>query len=315
MEGGRAERRGPAGSEVSRVRVVVPIALSFVLLFVAAAAWAAPPYVAYVSCSPHEDAAPSHACRLGEQLGARFELRGRTEAPFQTCVGRVGPPPGAEPLCVSGEPAYALTPLIAPFRPANLGSYEVSWRVEGRQVASWGLNVIPVARPLTTRAASRALRYKVLAESPGARFLSPGGPLCPRIYPGHVPRSLCFAEYRAGRLHSLLGYAVGGKGDRLSLRFRAEARWFRRWVRCPLHGLPGTLVSNNNCGYHQPQNDEDLLRSKALPQIRTGRPLPSVRWTFAESAGFAALGLYRVKKVGNVYLYRNSLGDVFRYRP
>jgi hypothetical protein len=298
-----------------RLAAATATLLILTLLVFATAALASTSYVAYVSCSPHEDAAPSHACRLGERLGARFELRGRTEAPFQTCFDRGGPPPGSEPFCVSGEPAYALTPLIAPFRPANLGSYEVSWRVEGRQVASWSLNVIGVERPLTTQVASRALRYKLLAESPGARFLSPGGPLCPRIYQGHVPRSLCFAEYQVGKLHSLVGYAVGGKGDRLSLRFRAEARWFRRWVRCPLHDLPGTLVSNNNCGYHQPQNDEDLLRSQALAQIRAGRPLPSVRWTFAESAGFAALGLYRIRTMGDAYLYRNSLGDAFRYRP
>jgi hypothetical protein len=298
-----------------RLAAATATLLLFTLPVFATPALASTPYVAYVSCSPHEDAAPSHACRLGEQLGARFELRGRTEASFQTCFSRGGLPSDAEPYCVSGEPAYALTPLIVSFRPTNLGSYEVSWRVEGNRVASWDLNVISVERPLTRQAASGALRNKVLAESPGARFLGLGRPLCPRIYQGQVPRSLCFAEYQVGKLHSLVGYAVGGKGDRLSLRFRAEARWLRRWVRCPLHGLPGTLVSNNNCGYHQPQNDEDLLRSQALEQIRAGRPLPPVRWTFAESSGFAALGLYRVKKAADHFLYRNSLGDAFRYRP
>lgn len=293
---------------------------SAILLAVALApcptpATAAPSYVAYASCSPHEDAAPSHECRLGEQLGAFFEARGRTEAPFQTCFNRVGSPLGSEPFCLSGEPAYALTPLIDSFSLTEMGSYELTWRVEGHRVASWRLSMIPGERRLTRLAARRALRLRLLAELPDARFLSPGGPLCPRIYPAHVSHSLCFAEYRVGRLYGLVGYAVGGKGDRLSLRFRAEAHWFRRWVPCPLKGLPGLLASNNNCGYHQPQSDEDLLRSQALTQIRTGSSLPPLRWMFAESAGFRPLGLYRVKKSGGAYLYRNSAGDAFRYRP
>ena len=289
--------------------------LAITILAFATPAPAAPSYVAYVSCSPHEDAAPSHACRLGERLGAFFESRGRTETPFQTCFGRAGISPVSEPFCVSGEPAYALTPLIAPFRLTQLGPYEVTWRVEGDRVASWALNMIPVEKPFTRRAASRAVRYRLLAESPNTRFLSSGGPHCPRIYPAHVPHALCFAEYRTGRLHGLVGYAVGGKGDRLSLRFRSAAHWLRRWAPGPLEGLPGALASNNNCGYRQPQNDEDLLRSQALAQIRSGKPLPPVHWTFAESAGFAALGFYRVKRVGDAFLYRNALGDSFRYRP
>lgn len=298
-----------------RLASVSAILLAVALVPGTTLATAAPSYVAYASCSPYEDAAPAHECRLGEQLGAFFEARGRTETPFQVCFNRIGSPLGPEPFCVSGEPAYAFTPLINSFSLTQLGSYELTWRVEGRQVASWRLSMIPVERRLTRLAARRALGFKLLAESPDARFLGPGGPLCPRIYPAHVPHSLCFAEYRAGRLHGLVGYAVGGKGDRLNLRFRAEAHWFRRWAPCPLKGLPGVLASNNNCGYHQPQSDEDLLRSQALAQIRTGGSLPPLRWLFAESAGFGPLGLYRVRKSGGVYLYRNSAGDAFRYRP
>jgi hypothetical protein len=288
------------------------LAATFLLMLLPSSAQASPAFVSYVGCSAGADAAPAHACRLGEQLGAFFEVKNRTEVQFQTCIGRF---PGQRGACTTEQLATALTPMVLRFTPRNLGSYEVSWRVEGRQVASWALNVVPVERPLTTQAASRALRYKLLAESPAARFLTKGGPLCPRIYRGHVPRSLCFAEYRTGKLHSLVGYAVGGEGDQLSLRYRAEARWFRRWALCPLNDLPGTLSSNNDCGYHQPQNDEDLLRSQALTEIRAGRPLPSVRWTFAESTGFSALGLYRVTRRCGSYLYRNSLGDAFRYRP
>lgn len=291
------------------------LAASLLFLLLAGSAKASPAYVAYVGCSSHAEAAPAHSCRLGEQLGAFFELEGRTEAGFQTCVRREIAAPTHEPSCTREQPAYALTPMVLRFKPLQLGSYQVSWRVEGREVASWSLNVVPQSSHLTTQRASRALRYELLAEAPGTRFLTRGGPLCPRIYPGQVPRSLCFAEYRTGRLRHLVGYAVGGDGDQLSLRFRAEARWFRRWVRCPLTNLPGQLVSNNNCGYHQPQNDEDLLHSQALGDIRAGNPLPPVHWTFAESAGFAALGSYRVTRRGSSYLYRNSLGDAFRYRP
>lgn len=283
---------------------------AFLLLIPSSAGASPPAYVIYVGCSAGGDAAPAHACQLGEQLGAFFEVTNRPEVQFQTCIGR----PSHPGPCTTEQLATALTPMVLRFTPRQLGSYEVTWRVEGRQVGSWPVNVTPQARPFTTKVASQALRYKLLAESPGARFLTPGGPLCPRIYPGHVTRSLCFAEYRTGRLRNLLGYAVGGKGDRLSLRFRVEARWFRRWVRCPLKSLPGVLVSNNNCGYHQPQNDEDLLRGQTLADIRAGRPLPPVHWTFAESTGLAALGFYRVAKQGSSYLCRNPL-DAFRYRP
>lgn len=286
------------------------LAGAFVLLLPSSAG-ASPAYVSYVGCSAGGDAAPAHACKLGEQLGAFFEVTHRTEVQFQTCIGRPGHP-GA---CTTEQLATALTPMVLRFTPSQLGSYEVTWRVEGRQVGSWPFNVNPQAKSFTTKVASQALRDKLLAESPGARFLTPGGPLCSRIYPRHAPRSLCFAEYRTGRLRTLSGYAVGGKGDRLSLRYHLKARWFRRWVRCPLKSLPGALVSNNNCGYHQPQNDEDLLRGQALGDIRAGRPSPPVHWTFAESTGFTALGFYRVTKKGNSYLYRNSLGDAFRYHP
>ncbi len=287
------------------------LATTLVLLLLPSSAQASSAFVSYVGCSAGADAAPSHACQLGEQLGAFFEVTNRTEVQFQTCVGRSGPPA----VCTTEQLASALTPLVTRFTPNYLGSYEVSWLVEGRPVASWSVNVIPQAKPFTTLAASRALRYKLLAEAPSARFLTPGGPLCPRIYyPGRLPYSVCFAEYRVGRLHKLVGYAVGGNGDQLSLRFRAEARWFRRWAPCPLNRLPGTLSSNNDCGYHQPQSDEDLLHSQALAEIRAGGPMSALRWTFAESAGFSALGLYRVTRRGSSYLYRNSLGDAFRYQ-
>jgi hypothetical protein len=287
------------------------MAATLLFLLLPGSAEASPAYVPYAGCSVGEDAAPSHVCKLGEQLGAFFEVRSRTEVQFQTCISR----PGQRGTCTTEQPAYALTPLVLSFTPMDLGFYEVTWRVGGRQVASWGVNVVPVAKSLTTQAASRALRYKLLGESPGAHFLTGAGPLCPRIYSGHVPRSLCFAEYQTGRLRTLVGYAVGGEGDQLSLRYRAEARWFRRWAPCPLSDLPGKLSSNNDCGYHQPQNDEDLLRRQALAAIRGGRPLPSMRWTFAESAGFAALGFYRVTKSGGSYLFTNAVGDSFRYVP
>lgn len=287
------------------------LAAAFILLLPSSAGASAPTYVSYVGCSDWADAAPAHACQLGEQLGAFFEVTNRPEIQFQTCIGR----PGHTDTCTAEQMATALTPLVLRFRPLQVGSFEVAWRVEGRQVGSWLVNITSTAKPFTTEVASESLRYKVLAEAPDARFLTPGGPLCPRIDPGRVPRSLCFAEFRTGRLRNLFGYTVGGKGDQLSLRYRVKARWFRRWVPCPLKSLPGVLVSNNNCGYHQPQNDEDLLRSQALADIRAGRPLRSVHWTFAESTGFNALGLYRVTRKGGSYVFRNSLGDGFRYRP
>lgn len=285
--------------------------LAAALLLLPGSAEASPSYVSYVGCSAGGDAAPAHACQLGERLGAFFEVTNRPEVQFQTCIGR----PSQPATCTREQLATALTPMVLRFTPKQLGSFEVTWRVGGRPVSSWSVNVVPQAEPFTTEVASRALRYKVLAESPDARFLTRGGPLCPRIYAGPVPRSVCFAEYRTGRLHTLLGYAVGGKGDQLTLRYRVKARWFRRWVRCPLKSLPGVLVSNNNCGYHQPQNDEDLIRNQALADIRAGSPLPSVHWTFAESAGLTALGFYHVTKRDGSYLYRNSLGDAFSYRP
>jgi hypothetical protein len=287
------------------------MAATLLFLLLPGSAVASSAYVSYAGCSAGEDAAPSHVCKLGEQLGAFFEVRSRTEVQFQICISRSG----QQGNCTTGQPAYALTPLVLRFTPTDLGSYEITWRVGGRQVASWGVNVVPVAKSLTTQTGSRALRNKLLAESPEARFLTRGGPLCPRIYSGHVPHSLCFAEYQAGRLRTLVGYAVGGEGDRLSLRYRAEARWFRRWAPCPLRDIPGRLSSNNNCGYHQPQNDEDLLRRQALAEIHNGRPLPSVRWTFTESAGFATLGFYRVTRSGGSYLFTNAVGDSFRYVP
>jgi hypothetical protein len=285
------------------------------LLF-AAAAHASPSYVAYVGCSPGPNAAPALSCRLGERLGAFFEVTDRTEVQFQTCFAAETPSPGVEPSCTKPQSAYALTPMVLRFTPPRLGTYRVSWQVNGMEVASSSLEVTPDDRGLNAAIARQVMRAKVLLDASGASFLPPSGPICPRIAPrrGGPPRALCFAEFQSGRLHNLLAYAVAGYGDQLGLSFRAEARWFRKWVRCPLVSVPGVLTSNNNCGFHQPQSDEELLR-QALANIRLGHPLRSVHWTFAESAGFGRIGAYRVTREGNAYRYANSVGDSFRYRP
>jgi hypothetical protein len=293
-------------------RLLLALRVCTLPLFVAPSVRAAPSYVAYVGCSASADAAPAHVCKLGDRLGAFFETTDHIEVQFQTCISFSS----QQPTCIKEQPATALTPLVFHFTPRLLGSYFVSWRVNGHEVASWPVETAVERSVLTPAIASEAFKAKILADSPGARFPRAGSPLCPKAYPGHSdPRSVCFAEYRTGRLWHLLGYGASGKGDQIGLHFRAEARWFRKWVHCSLGQAPGVLTSNNDCGYHQPQNDEDLLLGQVLSNLNSEHPLRPVRWTFAESTGFPSIGIYRAKKAGRSYVFTNAIGDSFRYRP
>jgi hypothetical protein len=101
----------------------------------------------------------------------------------------------------------------------------------------------------------------------------------------------------------------------MSLGFRNEARWFRRWAPCPLKGVSGALFSNNDCGYHQLETDASFLISGVVPNIHRHHALHPVGWRFIGSAGFAPLGIYRARRAGGSYLFTNALGDSFRYVP
>ena len=281
-------------------------------LFAAAPVRAAPSYVAYVGCSVSADAAPAHTCKLGDRLGAFFETTDHIEVQFQTCIGFSA----QLPTCSKEQLATALTPMVFRFTPRLLGSYLVSWRVNGHEVASWPVETVAERSILTPALASEAFKAKILADSPGALFPRVGGPLCPKAYPGHSgPRSVCFAEYRTGRLWHVFGDGASGKGDQIGLHFRAESRWFRKWVRCSLDQAPGVLTSNNDCGYHQPQKRRRPASQSGTSNLDSDHPLRSVRWTFAGSTGFPSIGTYRTKKAGRSYIFTNAVGDSFRYRP
>jgi hypothetical protein len=147
-----------------------------ILLLLPGRAEASPTYVSYVGCSAGGDAAPSHVCKLGDQLGAFFEVKNRTEVQFQTCIGR----PGQRGACTAEQLATALTPLVLRFTPKLLGSYVVTWFVAGRAVASWAFQSVPTDAGITAATASKAFREKILLESPRRPFSAPRGQVLPQ---------------------------------------------------------------------------------------------------------------------------------------
>lgn len=194
--------------------------------------------------------------------------------------------------------------------------------------AAAGAKTIHVHNPgnpglLSPAGAARSMGAK-LAVRPGSPFSHRDGgldqPLCPRveIFSGHAQ---CFAQWRDGRATWWLALGTVSAGQIKSTNPSKEAtiyelgHWTRRWVPCPLHGSPGTLTSNNDCGRHIPQSDAYFVQVELLGSIRSHRPIKPIGWQFTDSAGDDVLGLYKVARQGRAYVATNGVGDSFRYTP
>jgi hypothetical protein len=157
-----------------------------------------------------------------------------------------------------------------------------------------------------------------MAEHPEATFPADEGTLCPELYSaGNGSYSICYAEYKIAGTWHLDGATATVKQNAITLSLIARTRWRRRWVKCNLRlwHVPGTLVSNNNCGLHQPQVDAYFIWNEAYPGIRSHLAVHHVGWLFADSAGFNSIGRYHAHKIGRVYTFTNAVGDSFRYTP
>lgn len=176
---------------------------------------------------------------------------------------------------------------------------------------------------LSPAGAARSMSAK-LATRPGEPFSRRNGglaqPLCPRveIFSGHAQ---CVAQWRDGRATwwFALGTVTGGQISNTNPSSEATiyelGHWTRRWVSCPLHGSPGTLTSNNDCGRQIPESDAYFVQAELLGSIRSHRSVAVIGWQFTDSAGYSILGDYRISRHRGTYVATNGVGDSFRYTP
>ena len=112
---------------------------------------------------------------------------------------------------------------------------------------------------------------------------------------------------------------MGGTG--VAINFYSHTMWQRRWTKCRLRrGVPGKLLSNDDCGRGQPeqslvQTDSEMIEFDALPRIRSHKQLRAVSRDFIFSGVVSALANYRASKRNGVYTFTNAVGDSLRYRP
>ena len=92
-------------------------------------------YTAYVGCTQTAQAAPAHACQIGDEPGAFFESDEETK--YEVCVTF----PNAETLCSEEEFAAGGTLYVNAITTELLGSHLVTWYVEGTEVASWSFRM------------------------------------------------------------------------------------------------------------------------------------------------------------------------------
>lgn len=178
---------------------------------------------------------------------------------------------------------------------------------------------------LTVQDASRAF----LGFLPDGAFIPVAeGRACPEIYETGGSYSICFAEYRLGARWHLMGGAVRIKANVPTARITSDEGSRRRWVKCNLRPwnrtapssarIPGTLVSNNDCGREAPQSDIYFVGQELDPIWLVHHPhtrVRSVGWQFAQSGGFQAIGRYSCNKRRGTCRCANAVGDAFRYRP
>lgn len=184
-------------------------------------------------------------------------------------------------------------------------------------LAASQLLMAATASALTSNSATAAFRAAILADSPTAVFPANEGTLCPEIYSGSEGAySVCYGEFETGDFWNIQGgQAKEEENGQIVFTYPTSAQWTRRWTKCRLERAPGTLTSNNNCGYHQPSDDPYLVWDELVPDIRFHRGTAPIGWQFTESAGFTSIGIFHGSKHGKTYTFSNAVGDSFRYRP
>jgi hypothetical protein len=290
--------------------IAIALALAVIPLLSPSAALAAGDS-AYVACTDTPDAAPATFCEAGKPHGLFFQTRG-SQVQYKACITS---PSGYESCTKEFLAVPGYLSRIGTLGSTVLGIYSVVWLVAGQPVASWSYQVVSEEPPLSTVTAATGFRAKIVAESPEAVFPEGEGNLCSRIYSNaEGAHAVCFAEFRTAEGWNLEGVDAANS-DGIILSPLTFARWTRRWIRCALPQAEGTLFSNNNCGYQQPEADATMVSSKVVPNIRFHHPTHSVGWDFTESSGFNGIGVYHGAKRGRNYVFTNAIGDSFKYKP
>jgi hypothetical protein len=179
---------------------------------------------------------------------------------------------------------------------------------------------VAAADPTFSAAANSTFAAEIRAAHPDATFPSTEGSRCPEVYSREgLQYSVCFGEYRTGSTWHLDGGEAIERETSIGLTLYTHAAWRREWVTCSLGGfgvsVPGRLISNNNCGRHQPETDPYFVAVEVYPSIRMHMRVTSAGWQFTESAGFTSSGVYHVRRAAQSYVFTNALGDSFRYTP
>jgi hypothetical protein len=79
--------------------------------------------------------------------------------------------------------------------------------------------------------------------------------------------------------------------------------------------VPGRLTSNNGCGRGTIEDDAYLIAVEFGPQFFGRHRAPTLGWQFTQSAGFNSIGAFRGHKSGSTFVFRNAVGDSFKYTP
>jgi hypothetical protein len=134
----------------------------------------------------------------------------------------------------------------------------------------------------------------------------------------------CFAFYSYRHVYYFIsGEVTQGQAAHRTAEIMSVASYRRRWADCSLRipGLstpPGRLISNNNCGRGEPENEPyyvDDEMSGASGHVRFTR---EVGWQFTDSASvstafFRAVGAYRCSNGVSTITCRDGAGDEFKY--
>jgi hypothetical protein len=193
----------------------------------------------------------------------------------------------------------------------------LSWATLGVSVAA--AQYEPPLLHFSASAAEAAFDGQILQHYPGASFPASEGHMCPETYTGSEGEySVCYAEFKTGGTWHLEGGQADSGPSGVTVKISTRAQWRRAWVRCPLphgsHGAPGRLFSNYNCGRGQ-VSDAYLVTVEIYPSIKMHQPVKEAGWQFTESAGFTSLGVFHAQRHERTYLFRNAMGDAFRYTP
>ena len=118
--------------------VATAVAVAGSVAVVVPEAAAAGGYTTYVACSRRTSARPAHECKLSEPKAAFFRSA-KHDATYKVCVRFPGK---KKRLCASAQSADQGETRVVTITSAKLGTHQVWWYVDGRQVGTWSFDVV-----------------------------------------------------------------------------------------------------------------------------------------------------------------------------